>query len=156
MSRFYGYDILDAIKDRLEDTTNGLNANITTISCDRGEPAQLVTGIFTGPGEKQFPECYIDLEDSETDNTEELAAGSNIELLTEVYPAVVWTTLKSNDAKLEQWAEIHIEALEKCLHGYKTADITWVEVTGTMRASGIDRQNLTFKLSGVRINIRIN
>jgi len=155
MSRFYGYDILDAIKDRLEDETYGINAYIESISCDRGEVAQLVTGIYTGIGDKQDPECFIDLQDSET-NIEELIGGSQLEYVTEIYPADIWTTLKSNDDNLEKWSEIHIEALEKCLHGYKTADITWVYCTGTIRASGVDRNNLTAKISGVKIEIRIN
>ncbi len=153
MGKYYGYDIIDALIARLEDKTYGINAYIKIISATRGEVCQPVKDILTGGGNKQFPECYIKLEDSIFIEKE---LSNNIELETEIYPARVTTMIKSNDPKLDKWSEIHIEALQKSLHGYSTANITMILCTGSIRMPMYDQQNNTANESGVTISIRIN
>jgi hypothetical protein len=154
MSRFFGIDIIDAIKDRLNDSTYGVNQQIASINTSRDEAAPLVKNITEGKAQKQFPETYIDLMDSETTET---TLSSSIDNLSEAYPAEIATVLKDNNENLKRWGEIHIEALQKCLHGYSTANITVVKVTGGIREALYDRENNpTMILCGVNIVVEIN
>jgi hypothetical protein len=154
MSRYFGIDIIDALKDRLNDFTYGVNQQIATINNTRDEAAPAVKNITEKKATFQFPETYIDLMDSETTET---TLSSHIDYLSEVYPAEIATVLKDNNDNLKRWGEIHIEALQKCLHGYSTAEITVIKVTGTMREDIYDRENNNnLFLCGVKIEVEIN
>ena len=79
MSRYFGYDILADLKTELEDTTTGINAQITAINTTRSTKAPKINQIISAYTNQQMPVCHILLEDSET---EESVQGNDIDQLT--------------------------------------------------------------------------
>lgn len=153
MARFFGLDVIDAIETRLKDTTNGVNAQIDTINASRNQGAPAVTDFLKGNPEKQYPEGYIDLKDT---TTEEMTLSGDIDQQREIFPGEITIMNKDNNTNMKVWAEIYIEALHKCLHGYSIAGITSIIVTGTIREELYDTTKNNYILCGVKVDITVN
>jgi hypothetical protein len=152
MARYFGADIITFLETIL---TSDLNTNITTINTSRSESAPLVKGITSSYAHNYLPECFIDITGSTIEfATEEL--NNDITRETELYTGEVVIAVKSNLEKLPTWCEIYVEALQKTLHGYEDTNITWIVCTGTVRESINTRENQTYKIAGVQIEIRVN
>jgi hypothetical protein len=150
MARFYGADVSAKIKTILTASLNTTLATIKTARSDSG--LEDVRVINIGIVDRNFPECVINLQDSEL-----IVDELNLDIADtpEEFPAEVLILFKDNTVNTALRLEYYIEALQKIFHGYKDADISWIAVTGSIRADAYNEQRETFKIAGVNITVRI-
>lgn len=149
MSRAYGDDILNSVQDLLQDR---LNTELTAILTDKEDlDCPTVKKVNIGYSERQYPECLITLNDSLVEpDTLDL----DIDQTPEEYPVDVVIVLKDNTPKTYLRQEYYIKALQKTLHGFTDSNITWILVTGSIRANMYTEQKETLRIVGVSIIVR--
>jgi hypothetical protein len=150
--RFFGYDVRFALYTKLNSDFNTMIDTIRTERSDTTIPH--VMNISIDNPKNQYPEIYIDITESEVLNDEELT--TNINLIPEIYTVEINSIIKTQLGSIDNYADYYIEALQRILQGYHTSDITWGIITGTIRDDISDKQNQTYKICGVRLQIRIN
>lgn len=149
--RYFGGDILSWIKTYLE---SNLNNMLDTISSERSLSTSIehIISFEYGRTRRQYPECIILMKDSKTE-IEEL--NIEIEDTPEDFPIDIMVLLKENSEGIYIDLEYYIEALQRIFHGYKDDYISWVIVTGSIRADAFNEQNEILKVVGVSLNIRV-
>lgn len=148
--REFGADILTTLK---KIATDDLNNMIDTIKTERTDTGfENVLRINTGLIERQYPECFIKLGDSEV-LSEELTM--DIYNTGEIYNAEVMILFKDNTDYLFLRMEYYIEALKRIYHGYQSGTISYILVTGGIRADVYTEQKETLKSAGVSLKIRV-
>lgn len=149
MDRIYGYDVLTALKNLL---SANLNTQIGLIKAARGDAGVLnINKITTGYSERQYPECLISLQDSTPKNDD---LNFDIDNTPEVFPVEVVVIFRDNTQNPYLRQEIYIEALQKTLQGYSSEQITWILLTGSIRAKAYTESKETLIVGGVSIDIK--
>lgn len=152
MARYYGYDVRNLIKTKLE---SDFNTMITTIRTERSDSTiPLVVNITIDKMKHQYPEIYIDITESELINDFELT--SSIDLTPEIFMVEITAILKSQLDTIDVHADYYIEAMQRILHGYNDSNITWILTNKTIRTDVTDEKKQTYKVCGVVCEIRIN
>jgi hypothetical protein len=150
--RFFGYDVRNDIKTKL---TSDFNLMIATIRTERSDTTIPDCLNFTIDNPiNQYPEISIDITESQVLNEDELT--SNVNLVPEVYTVEITAILKTQSTSIDNYADYYIEAMQRVLQGYNTSDITWLLIIKTNRDDIADRQNQTYKICGVTVEVRIN
>jgi hypothetical protein len=149
MSRIYGDEVLTILKGHL---TDNLNVKLTEILTNKEDlDCPLVKKVNIGYSERQYPECLITLNDSEVDID---TLDMDIDQTPERYPVDIVIVLKDNTAKTYLRQEYYIKALQQILHGYSDPSVTWIVVTGSIRANMYTEQKETLRVVGVSIIVR--
>jgi len=149
MSRIYGDQVLTILGEVLKERLNVVLTEILTDKEDLDCP--LVKKINIGYSERQYPECLITLNDSEVDVD---TLDMDIDQTPEQYPVDIVIVLKDNTSKTYLRQEYYIKALQKSLHGYSDPSITWIVVTGSIRANMYTEQKETLRVVGVSIIVK--
>jgi len=148
--RDFGADVLTTLK---KIATDDLNNMIDIIKLERSDTGlENVLRINTGLIERQYPECFIKLGDSEVLSEE---IGMDITNTGEIYPGEVMVLFKDNTDLLFLRMEYYIEALKRIFHGYHDDSISYIIVTGGIRADVYTEQKETLKGAGVSLKIRV-
>jgi hypothetical protein len=150
MARFFGADVIARVQEVL---VAEMPAMIALIQTERSDPEfKAPTKYNIGYLERQFPECLISMDNSEVEMSQ---ISMDIGNTPEQYPAEVVVVSKDITDKAYLRQEYYIEALQRVLHGYNDEDITWIVVTGTIRANMYTEQKETLRVTGVSITARI-
>lgn len=148
--RFFGADVAGELKTI---ATAELNTMLELIKTERADTGlELINRFNIGICERQFPELTINMQNSKL-QVDEL--NLDITDTPEEYPAELIISFKDNTDKIALRVEYYIEALQRVFHGYKSSDISWIEVTETIRADAYTEKMETFKVAGIMINVRI-
>lgn len=150
MPRTYGVGILQTVQTLLE--TN-LNSKITELGTKYSvTDMEQVLKVSVGFVERQYPECHISLDDSTIPGDQQLSM--DIDQTYEDYPMDVVIILKDITNLTYVKQEIYIEALQRVLHGYSDSNITWILVTGGIRADMYTEKKEILRTVGVSLTIR--
>jgi len=150
MSRFYGSDVITRLQKIGSDNLNNMLQTIMTERSYTG--IELVSKFNIGICERQYPECVVNLKDSELDVDE---LNLDIEQTPEVFPAEIIIIMRDNTADIALRMEYYIEAMQRIFHGYKDVDISWISVKNSIRANGYTEQKETLKIIGIEVEVRI-
>jgi len=155
--RFTGYDVREAILTKLKDATTGFNALIGTINTERTHAAPTALKIESTWGQNQFPFLLVEMQNSEVlYNDPAMPMTMLYQHVPETYNCNIVGFLKAFDDRVVDWVEDWIEAVIRVLHGYNSADISWILVTGTDRTDIYTEEHGTMKIFTVNLEIRIN
>lgn len=151
---FYGYEIRNAIKTRLDSELNNTLADIRTEHSSLSWISELVDvqSIVTAQQKGQpLPEVLFGLGD-EIITVEQTSVTECAD--TDVYSGFVIFSMKSTTIHAEDLRDFYIEGIRRTLNEYNIAGITWVRNTGVQRYD--NEQDLSFKHAIVQFEIRIN
>jgi len=116
---WFARDIKSKILTRLADNTNGLSALITTVNSERTETTALPFRVNAEKDEGQYPAVFVDLGDSIIGN----AIGTEYNEMAENFNLEITALLMGSEiTKLKNDCENYIEAILRCLEGYKEQD----------------------------------
>lgn len=153
---WYARDVKDKIITRLNDATYGIAAQISTINSERGETTDLPLQIDAESDSGQYPLVFVDLGDSVIANV----VGSGPYTFYENFGLEVTVVMIGNNIpKLKYDCENYIEAIIKCLQGWKEQDGTGsyiCEATGIQRADIDTMQDQTKRAITVAFTVFSN
>ena len=131
---WFARDIKSKIITRLQDSTYGISNLITTINTERSETTGVPLQVNAEKDEGQYPLVFCDLGDSSINPV----IGAGIESFDEAFNLEITATLKDNNiTKLKNDCENYIEAIMRCLQGWKeqTNDGCYIcQASGIIRA----------------------
>jgi hypothetical protein len=113
---WFARDVKSKIITRLQDSTYGISNLITTINTERSETTEVPLQVDAESDNGQYPLVFCDLGDS----TINPVVGSGVESFDETFNLEITATLKGNNiTKLKNDCENYIEAIMRCLQGWK-------------------------------------
>lgn len=151
-NRFLGRDVRDAVVTLL---SNGLTSMLTTIDTERSVTTPAPIYIGYGWTDNQFPAVFVDLGNS-TISQEESPLLETYSALKETFIIEVTCVITDAIDLLYNYIENYIEAIIRVVHGYDSADITWISAVETRREDLYLRENQTMKIGTVVFEVRIN
>lgn len=169
-NRYYGYDIITFLESLANDQDKGINSLIDTINSERliNPPMSCphILTVTSGPSKRQFPELYIDIEDSTVDNEEDYLGGGGDTIGTtqgkrypdttpEIYTVNVSIMHKSNIKHFALWMEIFAEAIYRTFHKYCDSNIEMMLATQSIRSDIQDEKSMTYKIAGYSFDVTI-
>lgn len=156
-NRFLGLDIRNKIVTLLTDVSTGFNAMIGTINTERTHVAPTALKIETTWGQNQYPFLLVEMQNSTVQYDDPAAPMTTLYKNTpETYDVTVAGFLKAFDDRVVDWVEDWIEGVIRVIHGYNSANISWILCTGTERTDIYTEEHGNMKVFSVNFEIRIN
>lgn len=153
--RFFARDVKEAIIGVLGGSSSGFNTMLSTIDTERSDTTPTATSIIDHWGRNQYPFLMVDIDGAEV-NYEDADISLNIANLPMDYTVLIGGYLKYADDNIHNWCENWIEAIERVLHNYNTANISWVTLKGEERAELYKDNNEIIKTFVVEFEARVN
>jgi hypothetical protein len=142
---WFARDIKSKIITRLQDSTYGVAAYITTINTERSETTEIPFQVNAESDVGQYPLVFVDLGDS----TIVPVIGSDAETFEENFSLEITAMLKGNNVnKLKNDCENYIEAIMRSVQGYseQANDGSYIcQASGVQRADIDTEKDMTIR-----------
>lgn len=153
--RYFAQDVRDDVITRLGNVTYGFNAYIGTINTERTHTAPEALDITYKWGQNQFPLLVVEIDSSEI-IYDDAPLSLDLANLPEVYNLKIIGILKYNNDNIYNWTEDWKEAVIRSLHGYNSASISWIALTGTDNIDLYGQENQNLKMFTINFEARVN